>query len=84
MSNFKTLCISDLHLKDFSFRNQHLDMFEYNASLEMFKKIYTIIEEHNIENLYILGDLLDEVAKAQSLDLMHQFFTGLPKPLSIN
>ena len=83
MSNFKTLCISDLHLKDFSFRNQHLDVFEYNASLEMFKKIYTIIEEHNIENLYILGDLLDEVAKAQSLDLMHQFFTGLPKPLSI-
>ena len=83
MSNFKTLCISDIHLKDFSFRNQHLDMFEYNASLEMFKKVYDIIEEYKVENLYILGDLLDEVAKAQSLDLMHQFFTGLPKPLSI-
>ena len=83
MSNFSTLCISDLHLKDFSFRNQNLDMFEYNASLEMFKKIYAIIEEHNIENLYILGDLLDAVGLAQSLDLMHQFFTGLPKGLNI-
>lgn len=83
MSNFSTLCVSDLHLKDFSFRNQHLDMFEYNASLEMFKKVYAIIEEHNIENLYIIGDLLDAVGLAQSLDLMHQFFTGLPKGLNI-
>ena len=58
-------------------------MFEYNASLEMFKKIYAIIEEHNIENLYILGDILDAVGLAQSLDLMHQFFTGLPKGLNI-
>ena len=57
MSKYPTLCVSDLHLKDFSFRNQNLDMFEYNASLEMFKKIYAIIEEYNIENLYILGDL---------------------------
>lgn len=83
MSNFSALCISDLHLKDFSFRNQHLDMFEYNASLEMFKKVYAILEEHNIENLYIIGDLLDAVGLAQSLDLMHQFFTGLPKGLNI-
>ena len=83
MSNFSTLCIADIHLKDFSFRNQHLDMFEYNASLEMFKKVYAIIEEHKIKNLYILGDLLDAVGLAQSLDLMHQFFTGLPKGLNI-
>ena len=83
MSNFSTLCIADIHLKDFSFRNQNLDMFEYNASLEMFKKVYAIIEEHNIENLYIIGDLLDAVGLAQSLDLMHQFFTGLPKGLNI-
>lgn len=83
MSNFTTLCIADIHLKDFSFRNQHLDLFEYNASLEMFKKVYNIIEEYNIENLYILGDLLEEVGKAQSLDLMHRFFTGLPKGLNI-
>ena len=83
MSNFKTLCVSDIHLKDFSFRNQHLDMFEYNASLEMFKKVYDIIEEYKVENLYILGDLLDAVGLAQSLDLMHQFFTGLPKGLNI-
>lgn len=83
MSNFSTLCVSDLHLKDFSFRNQHLDMFEYNASLEMFKKVYDIIEEYKVENLYILGDLLDAVGLAQSLDLMHQFFTGLPKRLNI-
>lgn len=83
MSNFKTLCISDIHLKDFSFKNQHLDMFEYNASLEMFKKVYDIIEEYKVENLYILGDLLDAVGLAQSLDLMHQFFTGLPKGISI-
>ena len=83
MSNFSALCISDIHLKDFSFRNQHLDLFEYNASLEMFKKVYAIIEEHNIEKLYIIGDLLDAVGLAQSLDLMHQFFTGLPKGLNI-
>ena len=83
MSNFTTLCVSDLHLKDFSFRNPHLDMFEYNASLKMFKKIYAIIEEQNIENLYIIGDLLDAVGLAQSLDLMHQFFIGLPKGLNI-
>ena len=83
MSKYSTLCISDIHLKDFSFRNQHLDMFEYNASLEMFKKVYAIIEEHKIKNLYILGDLLDAVGLAQSLDLMHQFFTGLPKGLNI-
>lgn len=83
MSNFKTLCISDIHLKDFSFRNQHLDMFEYNASLEMFKKVYDIIEEYKVENLYILGDLLDAVGLAQSLDLMHQFFIGLPKGVNI-
>ena len=83
MSNFSTLCIADIHLKDFSFRNQNLDMFEYTASLEMFKKVYAIIEEYNIENLYIIGDLLDAVGLAQSLDLMHQFFTGLPKWLNI-
>ena len=58
-------------------------MFEYNASLEMFKKVYDIIEEYKVENLYILGDLLDAVGLAQSLDLMHQFFTGLPKGLNI-
>ena len=83
MSKYPTLCVSDLHLKDFSFRNQYLDMFEYNASLEMFKKIYAIIEEHKIKNLYIIGDLLDAVGLAQSLDLMHQFFTGVPKGLNI-
>lgn len=83
MSKYGTLCIADIHLKDFSFRNQHLDMFEYNASLEMFKKVYDIIEEYKVENLYILGDLLDAVGLAQSLDLMHQFFTGLPKGLKI-
>jgi len=83
MNKYNALCIADIHLKDFSFRNQHLDMFEYNASLEMFKKVYNILEEHNIENLYILGDLLEEVGKAQSLDLMHRFFTGLPKGLNI-
>lgn len=83
MSNFSALCIADIHLKDFSFRNQHLDLFEYNASLEMFKKVYDIIEEYKVENLYILGDLLNAVGLAQSLDLMHQFFTGLPKGISI-
>lgn len=83
MSKYPTLCISDIHLKDFSFRNQNLDSFEYNASLEMFKKVYDIIEEYKVENLYILGDLLDAVGLAQSLDLMHRFFTGLPKGLNI-
>ncbi len=83
MSNFNTLCLGDFHLKDFSFRNQNLDMFEYEVSLESFKIIYKIIEDNNISKLLILGDLVESVPNSEALKLVHIFLSGLPQELEV-
>lgn len=63
MSNFTTLCLGDFHIKDFQHKNQYLDNFEYEVSLESFKVIYKIIEDNNISKLLILGDFTDVAPK---------------------
>ena len=83
MSNFTTLCLGDYHLKDFQHKNQYLEKFEYEVSLESFKVIYKIIEDNNISKLLILGDLVDSVPNSEALKLVHIFLSGLPKRLEI-
>lgn len=83
MSNFTTLCLGDFHIKDFQHKNQYLDKFEYEVSLESFKIIYKIIEDNNISKLLILGDLVDSVPNSEALKLVHIFLSGLPKGLEI-
>ena len=83
MSNFTTLCLGDFHIKDFQHKNQYLDKFEYEVSLESFKVIYKIIEDNNISKLLILGDLVDSVPNSEALKLVHIFLSGLPKGLEI-
>ena len=83
MSNFTTLCLGDFHIKDFQHKNQYLDKFEYEVSLESFKVIYKIIEDNNISKLLILGDFTDVAPQAEAIELAHTFLKGLPKGLEI-
>ena len=83
MSNFTTLCLGDFHIKDFQHKNQYLDKFEYEVSLESFKVIYKIIEDNNISKLLILGDFTDVAPQAEAIELAHTFLKGLPQGLEI-
>ena len=83
MSNFTTLCLGDFHIKDFQHKNQYLDKFEYEVSLESFKVIYKIIEDNNISKLLILGDFTDVAPQAEAIELAHTFLKGLPQWLEI-
>ena len=83
MSNFTTLCLGDFHIKDFQHKNQYLDKFEYEVSLESFKVIYKIIEDNNISKLLILGDFTDVAPQAEAIELAHTFLKGLPQRLEI-
>ena len=83
MNNFNTLCIGDFHIKDFQHKNQYLDKFEYEVSLESFKVIYKIIEDNNISKLLILGDFTDVAPQAEAIELAHIFLKGLPQGLEI-
>lgn len=83
MSNFTTLCLGDFHIKDFQHKNQYLDNFEYEVSLESFKVIYKIIEDNNISKLLILGDFTDVAPQAEAIELAHTFLKGLPQWLEI-
>ena len=83
MSNFNTLCLGDFHIKDFQHKNQYLDKFEYEVSLESFKVIYKIIEDNNISKLLILGDFTDVAPQAEAIELAHTFLKGLPQRLEI-
>ena len=83
MSNFNALCLGDYHLKDALHRNQYLDKFEYEVSLESFKVIYKIIEDNNISKLLILGDFTDVAPQAEAIELAHTFLKGLPQRLEI-
>ena len=83
MNNFNTLCLGDFHIKDFQHKNQYLDKFEYEVSLESFKVIYKIIEDNNISKLLILGDFTDVAPQAEAIELAHTFLKGLPKGLEI-
>lgn len=83
MSNFTTLCLGDFHIKDFQHKNQYLDKFEYEVSLESFRVIYKIIEDNNISKLLILGDFTDVAPQAEAIELAHTFLKGLPQGLEI-
>ena len=83
MSNFSALCLGDFHIKDFQHKNQYLDKFEYEVSLESFKVIYKIIEDNNISKLLILGDFTDVAPQAEAIELAHTFLKGLPQRLEI-
>ena len=83
MNNFTTLCLGDFHIKDFQHKNQYLDKFEYEVSLESFKVIYKIIEDNNISKLLILGDFTDVAPQAEAIELAHTFLKGLPQRLEI-
>ena len=83
MSNFTTLCLGDFHIKDFQHKNQYLEKFEYEVSLESFKIIYKIIEDNNISKLLILGDFTDVAPQAEAIELAHTFLKGLPQGLEI-